>query len=230
MSFFKLKLKSKQLKYEDVAILYFEIVGKNKKDKIEFRAGQYLNLYSAKNSTGRSYTILSQPDEKLIAFAVRVKGEFSTLLYNLKVGETIDADGPHGIFRPADDCENVICIANGIGVVPFINWINSSDFAGASFHFLFSNSTLGRAPFLEQILENKKAKISAQIFITQQKNLKASKIIGRRIQKQDIKKAIAHKKNATIAICGSIEFTRDMWKLSKSLGVSEEQIITEAFF
>jgi len=225
MNFFKLKLKNKEIKYEDVAVLDFIVMDKN---KLDFKPGQYMNLSSPKNNSGRAYTIISKSEKKVIRFAIRKKGQFSTFLYGLKVNTIINADGPYGNFCPDIQNKKIICIANGIGITPFINWINSSDFKDKEFHFLFSNGKLERTPFLDKILENKKVKIN--LFITQQDKLKDNKIIKHRIKKKDIKKVLLDKNNTMIAICGSIGFVRDMWKISKSIGIKEENILTESFF
>ncbi|HNW71450.1 MAG TPA: FAD-dependent oxidoreductase [Candidatus Paceibacterota bacterium] len=225
MSFFKLKLKKKEIKYEDVAILDFSIVGKN---KLKFTPGQYMNLSSPKNNLGRAYTIISQPNDNLIRFAVRKKGEFSTLLSNLKINEIINADGPYGNFCPDNTDKKIICIAGGIGITPFISWINKDDFKNTEVTFLFSNGSIDRSPFLEDIVNNKRIKNT--LFITKEKGIKDRKIVRHRIEKEDIKKVIINKKETVIAICGSIGFTRDIWKMVKSLGIPEDQIITESFF
>lgn len=225
MAFFKLKLKNKEIKYEDVVVLDFTVMGKN---KLDFKPGQYLNLFSPKSDISRAYTIVSRSDEKVIRFAIRKNGEFSTFLYDLKVNTIINADGPHGNFCPDVQSKKIICIANGIGITPFINWINSDEFKNIEFHILFSNSTLNRTPFYKELLENKNIKLS--MFITKQKGIKDVKIIKRRIEKKDIQKLINNKKEITIAICGSIGFVRDTWKISKSIGVPEENILTESFF
>lgn len=230
MSFSKVKLVKKELKYEDVVILEFSYIDKN---KISFFPGQYANIFLSKNNLSRAYTIISDPNDKNIRFAVRKKGEVSTLLYNLKLKEKVDLDGPYGNFNPKNSKKNLVCIANGIGITPFISWIKSLNIKEKiNIHFLFSSSTIVRAPFLDDLYKttehNKKIKFT--LFITQENNLKDKKIIKHRITKRDINKIIEDKKNTTVAICGSVSFSRDMWKLVKSLGIKEENIITETFY
>ena len=64
----------------------------------------------------RSYSAASHPSEPGLGFCIKLKGEFTHLLWNLKKGDGLEADGPYGVFllRP-EDTERVF-IGGGVGI------------------------------------------------------------------------------------------------------------------
>lgn len=96
-----------------------------------FRAGQYISvlLKIGDSVLTRPYSICSSPNEALegiVKFTVRdVKDGFAApyMLNNFKVGDTVFISGPEGTFyyEPLRDAENVIAIAGGSGITPFLS-------------------------------------------------------------------------------------------------------------
>jgi len=218
MSIFDLTLTKKEDICEDVVLLTF-----SSNIPISSRPGQYLNLYQPENTNGhggRSYSILRTKDDGSIQFAIRKRGSFSTFLHELEPGCMLVADGPHGMLCPDKQYAKHICIAAGIGAAPFISWSQETNIT-----LLASNPSEDRFPFLDELKENKRVELRS--FITKERSPKHT-CIQRRISKEDIKDVLDD--NCCVAICGSVQFTRDMWKMTKELGVPEEHIYTEAFF
>jgi len=234
MATYNLQLARKHAICDDVVTLDFISTDGN---KISFLPGQYMNIFIQTKSAGhqgKSYTILSTDDG--IGFAVRKRGEFSSILHELKVGATIIADGPHGILCPREDCKSFVCIAGGIGVAPFISWLRaitmSSD-KDLKIKLLISNTTFSRAPFFNDILQITKKDQRASVswfFTRQQEAINKSTVAFHKITADDIKRIAKEMPDSDFAICGSIEFTRDMWKMVRSIGISENLILTEVFY
>lgn len=96
-----------------------------------FRAGQYLSLkYKIDGSeTTRAYSICSSPKDALngsvsITICPNPNGfTADKLLETLKVGDKVIASDPQGFFYYEDlrDCHNVIGIAGGSGITPFLS-------------------------------------------------------------------------------------------------------------
>ena len=96
-----------------------------------FRAGQYvsLKLQIGKSFVTRPYSISSSPKwalEGKIAITVRENQDgFAAdwLLENLKVGDELTASAPEGQFYYEDlrDCQNVVALAGGSGITPFLS-------------------------------------------------------------------------------------------------------------
>lgn len=64
----------------------------------------------------RSYSAASHPSEDSLWFCVKLKGEFTHLLWKLKSGDSIDADGPYGIFLLKPDDTERVFIGGGVGI------------------------------------------------------------------------------------------------------------------
>ncbi|MBR5474908.1 MAG: 2Fe-2S iron-sulfur cluster binding domain-containing protein [Lachnospiraceae bacterium] len=96
-----------------------------------FRAGQYLSLKLAIGDSfiTRPYSISSSPKwalEGKVAITVRSNpGGFAAdwMLENLKVGDEVTASGAEGQFYYEElrDSENVIALAGGSGITPFLS-------------------------------------------------------------------------------------------------------------
>ena len=96
-----------------------------------FRAGQYLSLKLDLNGSKvtRPYSISSGPKEALeghIAVTVRANpGGFAAdrILSGLKVGDAVTASAPEGHFYYEElrDAKNVLALAGGSGITPFLS-------------------------------------------------------------------------------------------------------------
>ncbi len=235
MPTYNLELIARRVVCEDVVELDFRLAD----SKIfSFVPGQYINMYAQTSAqgghTGRSYTIASAPDDVMVRIAVRKRGEFSSFLHGLAIGATVIADGPHGVLCPQGDGMPFVCLAAGIGICPFLSWIRSRSQSQeqARMHVLVTNSTELRSPYVSELLQaaSGDSGVFVTSFLTQQSFSTQYTSTLRRINTDDIKTALAEAPEAFVAICGSISFTRDMWKFTLSLGVPEERILTEAFF
>jgi len=77
---------------EDTKTFVFESYNENgQKEKINFQAGQYLDLFfpEDKDGHGKPYTISSAPSENL-QVTVKKMGKFSGKLHGLKIGDKIE--------------------------------------------------------------------------------------------------------------------------------------------
>lgn len=94
--------------------------------RFEFTPGQFIMIHFPNDEgveLNRSYSIASIPGEDE-GYALCVKrvdfGKGSTLLHNLKVGDTIKTSGPFGRFTLRDaDPEHLFMVATGTGIAPF---------------------------------------------------------------------------------------------------------------
>lgn len=66
--------------------------------------------------TQRSYSVASCEGDGALWFCVRLKGAFTHLLWKLKVGDRIEADGPYGIFLMNPSDTERVFIGGGVGI------------------------------------------------------------------------------------------------------------------
>jgi len=98
-----------------------------------FRAGQYVNVMVNVQGvrTSRSYSISSAPLGERMELTVRDKtgGFVAPYLFNeLKVGDVLETTGPAGHFyhEPLIDGENLVFLAGGSGITPFMSMIRDT--------------------------------------------------------------------------------------------------------
>ena len=121
---FKCILASKEKEAEDVITLKFRI-GRNSKPS--FAPGQYVIVYLKGQSgpEGKAYTISSIPNDKFLAITVKKIGKFSTALHELKIRSVITMEGPMGYFFPEETDRELVFLAAGIGITPFLSIIRT---------------------------------------------------------------------------------------------------------
>ncbi len=107
----------------------------NPDQKVNFVAGQYAELtLQHKNADTRGirryFTIASAPIDKYIKFGIRISpkdgSSFKKALLNLKENESVLMSSISGDFVLSQNKnDNIVCIAGGIGVTPFIAFLKS---------------------------------------------------------------------------------------------------------
>lgn len=105
---------------------------------LTWQAGQYLH-YSIPDESAddrgveRWFTIAAAPHEGHVRITTRISEKRSTFknhINSLKIGDTIEADGPEGDFVVDDPARPMIMIAGGIGVTPFRSILLDMDHNG----------------------------------------------------------------------------------------------------
>jgi Na+-transporting NADH:ubiquinone oxidoreductase subunit F len=119
----------KDLTY-DIKLVRFRLLDP---PEINFTPGQYAQLYSkpyekVKEVVNRAYSIASPNSEKnYIDLMVRLvpEGICTTWVHNhLKEGEEVKIVGPMGDFRLHDGEDEMIMVAGGSGMAPFVSLLN----------------------------------------------------------------------------------------------------------
>lgn len=107
-----------------------------------FRAGQYVNLLVEVEGvlTSRPYSISSPPGRDYWDLTVRrVEGGFVSpyLLDRVKVGDILESTGPAGSFypQPVVDGKEVVLLAGGSGITPFMSMLREAAEKGTPFRF-----------------------------------------------------------------------------------------------
>ncbi|MBX4215964.1 hypothetical protein KW797_03370 [Candidatus Parcubacteria bacterium] len=200
-----------------------------------FAPGQYINVYFSELRTpeGKAYSISSAPGEPTFSITIRAIGEFSNRLCSLAPGETVSASLPYGFFSPEGEGSDLVMIAAGIGVTPFRSMLQDAAARAPSrrmalFHTIrTSDDALFEKEFAA--LGDTLADFSLSRFVTREAAPSLPSARQGRMTAHDVLSAVPSA-NAEFLVCGSIPFTRDMWRALRAEGVSEDKIYTEAFF
>lgn len=111
---------------EDYRLIEFKLP---KNRKLQFLAGQYVNLSLAKKGW-RSYSIASSPESDTLAFIVKkvCDGVFSDYWFcDAKLGDILHLEGPFGnmFLRPSEDTISLF-VATGSGIAPILSMLGQA--------------------------------------------------------------------------------------------------------
>lgn len=200
-----------------------------------FSPGQFITVYFPELGTpeGKAYSISSAPGEETFSITVRAIGEFSNRLCGMGVGDQLEASLPYGHFSIEREDSDVVMLASGIGVTPFRSMIFSVLRVNSSrrITLLHSVRTVEDAIFKKEfeLLTKDHPRLALSYFVTRGEVPPAT-ALARRMIAGDALMHAPEIENTEFLICGSIPFTRDMWKALRASGVSEDFLYTEAFF
>ena len=200
-----------------------------------FVPGQFITVYFPETNTpeGKAYSISSAPHEKTFSITVRALGEFSNRLCALQVHDTLKASTPYGFFSPEKEDTNLVLLASGIGITPFRSMLFSfaQDTPERRVALLHSVRTADDALFREafETLRTTMPNLSLTYYVTRD-TASAPFAHTRRMHAKDALPYCADQAQTEVLLCGSISFTRDLWRDLQKNGVPEERIYTEAFF
>lgn len=140
-----LKYKSKIVNIIDIGKNIKEIVLENKLPT-KIKNGQFLFVQTKPFGEEHPYTISQiNPENKTISITVKSIGFYSKSLLNLKINDTVFLDGPYGVFtKEAYNLslnEDIILIAGGIGITPFVEIIKNINYINKKVYLFFFNKT-----------------------------------------------------------------------------------------
>ncbi|MFA5934814.1 MAG: FAD-dependent oxidoreductase [Candidatus Paceibacterota bacterium] len=222
----------KTIEAEDITSLFFQTVDDL---KFEYTSGQYIVFKPGTfGGRGKSYTISSDPSEEYICLTIKRKGEVSSALIDLNVGDKVLFEGPYGNFFPKIEYKDMVILAGGIGITPFYSIIKNKIKTGfeKQITLIYSNKTVFGTAFFEKL--NKLSKDNSNfkvIYCLTGEEIKNPLVKEyTRINEEIIKKYSDSLKDKDYYICGSVGFVNDMWKILKNIGVQENCIFTETFY
>lgn len=116
-----------------------------------FRPGQFATLRVMEDgawSAAHPFTIAAAPGEAL-RLTIRGRGRFTSLLVpGLRDGDEVRCAGPYGVFcQDIERSEQIVMIAGGVGITPFLSVLRSFEQSGAAngVVLFWSNKTYGDA-------------------------------------------------------------------------------------
>jgi ferredoxin-NADP reductase len=221
----KMKLVERKPLFADVETFYFE-----PEEPVVWQPGQYMHyVFPHQNQDDRGeerwFTISSPPYEKNISITTRFTekegSSFKQALRAMKIGDTIEADGPKGKFVITDPAKKAVLVAGGIGITPYHSMLRQMDHDGQAINadLLYANRD-DNFVFGDELaaLEAKHSDFHIYKFVG-----------GRRIEEDDFK-PYAEDQALTIYLSGPEPMVENYAKtLKEKLGVPEERVMTDDF-
>ncbi len=228
-------------RYQSEDLLFLTLRPKGQMIHFRFQPGQYAALsfsgYKGKRTPVRCFSMTSsatQPNQ--IEFGIRVSGDFSQALTKIPSGSDIYVQGPYGqfIINPSQD-KNVIMIAGGIGITPFMSMIrtNTQTQSTISMTLLYSYRTGHNIPYHDELqqLAAKNPYLRIAFFVSDASTIpEATQMLSGRIKESHIHKIVKQAlSGSTYFICGPQAFMDHAESMLTAEGIGENQIITESF-
>ncbi|GAB4142627.1 MAG: ferredoxin reductase family protein [Patescibacteria group bacterium] len=210
---------SKIENFGDVIDIYLE----PKKEKIDFYSGQYVFLKIEKfGNEFHPFTISSAPNENFLRFSIKKLGDWTKKLDFLKIYDEVEVYAPLGEFgdKFALQKKDMVFLAGGIGVAPFLSLIKTEN--KKQIHFFYSANNDSDAKRVDEILEivQRNEKIDFEFIDTR---------VRKRISALEISKKIGGLENKYFFLCGSQKFMHGLLNDLIDLGVQNRNIILEDF-
>ncbi len=137
-------------------------------DKVNFLAGQYVNIEIPGSGTTRSYSFSNLSGSKQLTFLIRLVEDglmSSYLSKEAKVGDSLQLTGPLGSFYLRPVQQPSLLFAGGTGIAPFISMLEELSLAEVKHPVhLFYGATLENNLVELEKLESFKSKMPLSIY------------------------------------------------------------------
>lgn len=229
----------KEIKKETADTSSFILVSKDKTALPTFLPGQYISLHLNVDgiTTSRAYTLCSTPlDASKGMYKIAVKRVRNGLVSNymldeLKENDILEVSEPSGDFyyNELTDEKNVIGIAGGSGITPFMSLANSveSNYFDFNLTVIYSVKTENDIIFKKEIEEiNKKSKkVKFIITLTRENN---DKYLNGHINKLMLEPYI--QEFNSVFMCGPKELYKSMNEILSEFNIPRKKVHYENFF
>lgn len=204
----------------------YELYLKPLRSGFQHQPGQFVFVtIPGLSSESHPFSISSPPHTDDIRLSIKVLGDYTSNLSNLKVGETAKVVGPYGQFyKPFLASKPVVMIAGGIGVTPFLSMLNHelSHSKKRDVYIYYSVATEKEAEYLPELQKLSAAYPRLKVFThftDKQGYITADKIVTN----------LAEVSNHNFLICGPKSFMESISSQLQYLGVSSDHIFYEDF-
>lgn len=131
-----------------------EILLTPRKKPLEHRSGQFV-FVKFKGRHFREphpFTVASSPKDESLRLAIKASGDFTRHLYeNLGSGRRARVEGAYGMLDFRDGGKDQIWIAGGIGVTPFLSWLEDIESLDRHINFFYTVRHADDALFVDDI-------------------------------------------------------------------------------
>jgi len=210
----------------------FTLILKSEK-KFLFQAGQFcfLRLNQDKLYARHPFTIASSPGENELRFIVKIQGRFTQALLKLKSGDEVIVDGPFGIFTIEDREKDLVFIAGGVGIAPFISLIKDRLAEEKKQQVvLLYGSKIEEDIICRRELDSIKKGWFKKAYILSGDPAELAAGEAGQINQEIIKKYVPHISNSLFYICGPEPMKTSLKEILKKLKVNRQNVMIEDFF
>lgn len=208
----------------DIINVYLNPSGKK---AINYLPGQFVYARFSNQSVGTEphpFSLSSAPSDPFVRLTIKITGDYTLRLPNLKKGDKAYLFGPYGSFGQNINKEKSIWIGAGIGITPFLSMLRNEKHYGKynSIKIFYCYRTPEEGVFndeIEQLLQDAPGITFVKWCTKESKRLTAKKIINLK-NIDDIN---------SILCCGPPAMMDNFKKQFINLGLPEEKFYNEEF-
>jgi ferredoxin-NADP reductase len=206
-----------------------------------FKPGQFVDMTlvdppkTDEKGNKRSFSIACEPSAETLMIATRIRDSaFKRALATLPLGIELELEGPYGAFvLPEVVPSNLVFIAGGIGITPFVSMLRHAGNEGAidNWSLFYSNRERQDAAFVEE-LTRLQAECTGFNFVptlTAHQSEEAWQGEVGRIDEAMLRRHLAAPADATYYIAGPTEMVIATRQLLTGMGVDRKAIRFEVF-
>ncbi len=192
-------------------------------ERFSFEPGQYSTWWILGPGMwwqSHPFSFSGVPGQRTLRFTVKAKGDFNSQIAGVRPGTRVIIDGPRGSFTTsrAYGAGNVVLIAGGIGITPYMSGIQTLLNQGKKVTLLYAVRTRGDIAFTDELIAMEKRGLRIRVYA--QEN-------GSTVDESALAPLI--KDNTVMYICGPDGMSRGLTRTLKQLGMPKNNIITERF-
>ena len=202
-------------------------------DPVDFHPGQYANIRFLGESKYHAFSIASSSAQtNELELVVKREREFTTRLLMSPLGTELEVMAPLGRFMAESDGD-VIMIAGGVGVTPFLSTVRSARDKNLKDrqYWLFYSVRTRNAFFNEEELRrlpSENSNIHLVLTMTREQQPVWDGEYGH-FSREMLLKHLASFENKTFYTCGPTKMAEEMVKVLVDAGVPKERVRMEAW-
>jgi len=194
--------------------------------KMTFVGGQFVfAVFDKLGKEQHPFSIASAPEGDSLVLGIKVLGDYTLTMKDLKVSDTATIWGPYGNFyEKSMSKSDLVWIAGGIGITPFMSMLPS-----------FVNSGSGKKVDLFYCVTDKNEMVfedEIRNMIGQREEVRYWEFCSNdrgRITAKAVVESVGSLENKKIMLCGPVPMMESLAKQFKELGVKNRNIIFEDF-
>ncbi len=203
--------------------IYSVYVDGNHIERFTFKPGQYATWRIITPKLwwqAHPFSFSSNPGDNTLRFTAKVFGSYTAELKQLQRGARVFIDGPRGSFTAdrAANTDNVLLIAGGIGITPYMPMIRALLAKGKGVTLLYAARNPEQVSFARELAALQRQGLRAAFYLDN-----VSGNINEAILKPYLSPGIL------VYMCGPDAMTRSLARQLRSLGVSKHSLVTERF-
>jgi len=202
--------------------------------KLKFATGQFCFLRINKNKLYARHplTISSSPNEEYLHFTIKNTGRFTQTASELKIGEEVFVEGPFGVFTKKDTQNDIVFLAGGSGITPFMSMIRDNLYnkIEQNIMLIYGSKTKTDIIFKDELTSIDKKWFKKVFVLSQDEKKNHEDYEYGRITKEIIQNHVKNINNSIFYICGPKTMKESLIRILHNLGVKNKNIFCEEFF